>query len=714
MTRMRVLAALVVLSHPLVAQQGSWVWVNPYPTGALINQLYFRSSLDGFLLGNSGSLLHTSDAGNTWQQSSLPENNSYFKMFFASTLSGWILGQAQSSGLSLVLRTSDGGSTWAGQSLPSSRFARDLFFLGPSTGWIVGDDGLIFQTTDGGATWQDRSIVGTSPPSFYFVRFSSPSHGIALGRSFNNAQGFTVAQSSNGGGSWTLRTTGLQNYMYGAEQPSGASLVTVGTGGLILKSVDLGQNWSFPMGLPLSDLTAIDFYDSLVGIAVGAFGRIVRTSNGGAVWSEILPGVSQQLTSVQFISRDTVIVGGSGTGFPAVGPAILLSTDGGFVWNNKARFIEDQFQVNGLSPYARGRCWIAGDRFIYGTADSGLTWRQMRATTGDALLDVVAIDSLNGVAVGNRSGQGLIVRTTNAGTTWSSQTFGITYTFYKAAFPSPDSGYVVGESGTILKTTNRGQSWFPLPSGTTNPLINVRFVSPDVGFVISGTWIVRTTDGGQAWTQITVSQSDALQGISFPTANVGYAAGYSSLYKTTDGGLSWVQFPSSLYGLEDIAFGNENRGWAATFDAISTTTNGGLTWTTEAAANGPSRFGLLPGEDLWLGGRSTNVLRHVGSPLVGVQGQPEPTRPVAFSLRQNYPNPFNPATVIGFDVPVTIRVTLTVYDILGKEVVRLVDEVRTPGSYRVTWNGSGFASGVYFCRMHAGSFNDMKRFVLVK
>jgi glycosidase len=81
--------------------------------------------------------------------------------------------------------------------------------------------------------------------------------------------------------------------------------------------------------------------------------------------------------------------------------------------------------------------------------------------------------------------------------------------------------------------------------------------------------------------------------------------------------------------------------------------------------------------------------------------------PAAFALHQNYPNPFNPSTTIGFDLPHAARVVLTVHDLLGREVTRLVDADVDAGNHTVTWNGrSGtgtpLASGVYFCRMLTG------------
>ena len=88
--------------------------------------------------------------------------------------------------------------------------------------------------------------------------------------------------------------------------------------------------------------------------------------------------------------------------------------------------------------------------------------------------------------------------------------------------------------------------------------------------------------------------------------------------------------------------------------------------------------------------------------------------PVKYNLYQNYPNPFNPTTSIKFDIPKTSNITLKIYDILGREVATLVNEEKTAGSYTITFNASKLASGIYFYRLTAGSFNQTKKLVLLK
>ena len=88
--------------------------------------------------------------------------------------------------------------------------------------------------------------------------------------------------------------------------------------------------------------------------------------------------------------------------------------------------------------------------------------------------------------------------------------------------------------------------------------------------------------------------------------------------------------------------------------------------------------------------------------------------PKLFALQQNYPNPFNPNTRIGFQVTGYGRVNLAVFDVLGREVVTLVNEVKQPGLYTVQWDANGLASGVYFYRLQSGTFVAVRRLTIIR
>lgn len=88
--------------------------------------------------------------------------------------------------------------------------------------------------------------------------------------------------------------------------------------------------------------------------------------------------------------------------------------------------------------------------------------------------------------------------------------------------------------------------------------------------------------------------------------------------------------------------------------------------------------------------------------------------PAQFALYQNYPNPFNPSTKIRYELPTQVRVTLTIYNVLGQQVAEVVNGEQAPGRYEVQLNAQAFASGVYMYRLQAGNFVQTRKLLLIK
>ena len=93
--------------------------------------------------------------------------------------------------------------------------------------------------------------------------------------------------------------------------------------------------------------------------------------------------------------------------------------------------------------------------------------------------------------------------------------------------------------------------------------------------------------------------------------------------------------------------------------------------------------------------------------------------PTEFSLSQNFPNPFNPTTQIRYGLPIRSHVTVSVYNLLGQEVIQLIDEDQSEGFHQARWDGrnkSGVlvSSGIYFYRIHAGNFIGLKKMIMLK
>ena len=156
--------------------------------------------------------------------------------------------------------------------------------------------------------------------------------------------------------------------------------------------------------------------------------------------------------------------------------------------------------------------------------------------------------------------------------------------------------------------------------------------------------------------------------------------GYNSvslILRTSDGGNTWLkQSNPSTSSLRSVWFTDANNGTAVgDYGTLLRTTNGGVTFI----------------------GKENNI-----------------TNPNEFILSQNYPNPFNPNTTINYSLPKQSNVTIKVYNILGKEVLTLVNENKPRGNYSVEVNANNLSSGVYFYRLSTGQFAQVKKMILIK
>ena len=136
-----------------------------------------------------------------------------------------------------------------------------------------------------------------------------------------------------------------------------------------------------------------------------------------------------------------------------------------------------------------------------------------------------------------------------------------------------------------------------------------------------------------------------------------------------------------------------------------------LKWTDAASKFRTKIFSFVNNKNVEITNEENNIV-DFGAKGGTIQNNTE--LPKEFSLAQNYPNPFNPETKINYDLPISGYVSLKVYDLTGREVAILVNQQLEAGSHKVTFNGSNFASGIYFYRIQTGNFSQVKRMMLIK
>ncbi len=137
--------------------------------------------------------------------------------------------------------------------------------------------------------------------------------------------------------------------------------------------------------------------------------------------------------------------------------------------------------------------------------------------------------------------------------------------------------------------------------------------------------------------------------------------------------------------------------------------------TTQIASAGYARGTMAGGRTIQYAGITSLSTFTVGTftSLTNVE-ESNTNIPAIYSLNQNYPNPFNPSTTISFGLPKKSFVTLKIYDLIGREIATIASEELSAGNYTRIWNASRFASGIYFCKLHAGSFTETKKLLLLK
>src|SRR5690554_1198502 len=186
-----------------------------------------------------------------------------------------------------------------------------------------------------------------------------------------------------------------------------------------------------------------------------------------------------------------------------------------------------------------------------------------------------------------------------------------------------------------------------------------------------------------------------------------YYMGVGSLLSKVSKG----EYISAITGFDNIIQQNPNseEAFYAEIDILTTSLLAD-TGNTQLGKIGNGKY-LVKGSSDYMNKLNTLMKNHFG---VEDKGKKEKIIPTEYTLFQNYPNPFNPVTIIRYDIPKAGNVELKVYDILGREVKVLVNEIKSAGRYEVEFNASDLASGIYIYRIETPDFTKSQKMILVR
>ena len=331
------------------------------------------------------------------------------------------------------------------------------------------------------------------------------------------------------------------------------------------------------------------------------------------------------------------------------------------------------------------------------------------------------------------------------------------------------SNFLIATEDGIYKSTNNGQNWVRSSNGI--------FVGNGAWYaftesiqrigdnLLTGayTGIYRSTDGGEHWIATNIT-GDHVGAKAFTTYNGDLYAARESIntpyaYKSTDGGLTWQNY--NILNRPTITYLSEpSLLWCGTITGIYLSTDNGATWEHRSEGLGfdpysssiirihgtlvtSVKFGgsgirisrndgvlweefgqglpflssieeLLVYGDIILAATSDGLYqRNIADVPTGIEIS-ENDIPRIFTLSQNYPNPFNPSTTIEYALSEISQVNLEIFDILGREVVTLVNKEQNAGNYRIVFNASSLSGGTYFYRLKIGEQTLTRKATLLK
>lgn len=359
---------------------------------------------------------------------------------------------------------------------------------------------------------------------------------------------------------------------------------------------------------------------------------------------------------------------------------------------------------------------VGANNVLRKTTNGGLNWvAQNSSLVGSFDLNCVyfATPDIGWVCATNNR----IVYTNNGGATWSLQSTGSqTNILYSLHFINSQTGWVVGEDGYMRRTVNGGINWLSQGSGTANTLLSVYFPGSANGWIAGESGNIRRSyDYGVNWVAQT-SQPNLINSVFFVDDNTGFVVGQNGLIrKTVNGGTAWNTLTSGvIQEFRDVHFINANTGWIVGFNnTIIKTTNGGSSWLPDISGTSTAFYSVhFPSQNVGFAvGTAGNLFKYSTTTSVNTYSSEVPSE---FKLYNNYPNPFNPSTTIKFDVSDVSNVKISVYDLLGREVKTLINEVLKAGKYKIDFDASDLTSGTYFYRIESEGLNEVKKMILVK
>ena len=386
-----------------------------------------------------------------------------------------------------------------------------------------------------------------------------------------------IFTSNDDGETWTARTSGTFEALYGISYGNG-TFVAVGSDGTILTSDNNGVTWTARTSGTTESLNGIS-YGNGTFVAVGSDGTILTSDNNGVTWTARSSGTTKSLNGISYGNGTFVAVGSDGT--------ILTSDNNGVTWTAKTSGTTNTFEAIG---YGNGTYVIVGDKGTILTSSDGEAWTSRTSGMTSALY---GISYGNGtfVVVGLGS---VILSSSNDGLTWTARTSGTSRSLEGIGYGN-GTFVAVGWYGAIL-TSPDGVTWTFRTSRITEE--NLQGISYGNGTFIAVGWngTILTSSDGETWTSRISGTNHILNGISYGNGTFVAVGGTGTILTSNDKGVTWTPrnsgTSSDLFG---ITYGNGTFVAVGEAGKILTSSDSGVTWTSRTSGTDNPLFGITYG-----------------------------------------------------------------------------------------------------------------------
>ncbi len=670
---------------------------NPLPQGNSLNCVYALDSLNIWAAGGYATIMKSTDGGESWIVIRADSSCcwEYIKLFDRNN--GVVVDLSGN-----IFKTRDGFNTI--EAVDTGNRYGEVIFPEYYRWWLLTTTAL-YLSEDLGESWYE--VKTTNFNNFNHIYFSDRMHGWLC------IQGNNFFRTVDGGETWSWvpgnnKYTYYRKILFLNEKTGFAVAKKSDREYVILKTEDGGITWKESF-TTRNFILKVTFIDEKIGFILPEYYyQLYHTSDCGETWDTLRYNYYGGMTDVFFINDKTGWMVGRYGG-------VLKTTDGGRNWNLKTDFKIGPGCYHTLFFSDRNNGWITGNKVIINIKNDGKDIVKFKCS--ETIWELKFINK--NLAYGRTPGSKILkVNFTENGVNITDvklpEHIGILYDYY---FVDENTGWLVKDWGDIFHTTDGGLTWVKQAT-LEGRLTGIFFVDENTGWITGKYKIYKTDDGGETWTEYKNDFIIEPDDILFINKLTGWIADGHNLLKTTDGGKTFTRKVQGKFEcIRDIFFLNENIGYVGgIFPHIYKTTDGGEKWEPmRRMPIGINKIFFIDEDNGWaMYDRGPLILKYSVIP-----DSSNSVLPANFYLYQCYPNPFNTETTIRFSLKISQKVSIKIYDILGREVITLVNKEFDRGYHTIKWNGKNrdgitVSSGVYLYIIKTEKFSSAKKMVFLK